>query len=122
MSLSQVLVLIVIVFPMLAVILLRLRMDLAALIVATLLAILQFAGLEILGPTTDPAIAIRTFSGFGRPTVIVLVCLFILTAALEKSGFTRWITYQILKIGGGICQSINTSFCWFRSFTLLVYK
>ena len=100
MNQSQILVLCVIFLPLFAVMAKRLRLDIAALIIATLLGILQYVGFGVLGPKSDPDISIRALSGFGRPAVLVLACLFILTGALEKSGFARWITKQILRMGG----------------------
>ena len=106
MTLTQILILVVFLLPLLAVMLGRLRMDIAALMIAGLLAILQYIGFEVMGPTSDAGSALRALSGFGQSTVVVLVCLFILTAALEKSGFARWITQQILHIGGNSIRKL----------------
>jgi di/tricarboxylate transporter len=106
MSLVQILILVVFLLPLLAVMLGRLRMDIAALMIAGLLALLQYTGFEVMGPTSDTSSAMRALSGFGQSTVVVLVCLFILTAALEKSGFARWITQQILRFGGDSVQRL----------------
>jgi len=100
MTVAQILILCVFLLPLLAVLLGRLRMDIAALMIAGSLALLQYIGFEVLGQSADSKSALLAISGFGQSTVIVLVCLFILTAALEKSGFARWITQQILHIGG----------------------
>jgi di/tricarboxylate transporter len=106
MTLTQILVLVVFLIPLLAVVLGRLRMDIAALMISGLLAILQYIGFEVMGPASDTGSALRALSGFGQSTVVVLVCLFILTAALEKSGFARWITQQILRISGNSVQKL----------------
>jgi di/tricarboxylate transporter len=79
----------------------RLRMDLAALLMAVLLGILQFAGMEMIGPAHTPEAASNVLSGFGQPIVIILISLFILTRLLEKSGLTRWMARLLLKSGGG---------------------
>lgn len=100
MNVSQSIILAVLFIPLLAVILGRLRMDIAALTIPALLALLQYAGFGIFSPPGYPDMALRAFSGFSQDPVIILVSVFILTAALEKSGFARWITIQILKIGG----------------------
>ncbi|MDO9546978.1 MAG: SLC13 family permease [Pelolinea sp.] len=100
MNVSQSIILAVLFIPLLAVILGRLRMDVAALTIPTIFALLQYAGLGIFSSPGHPDMALRAFSGFSEDPVVILVSVFILTAALEKSGFARWITIQILKIGG----------------------
>jgi len=60
MTLSQVLVLCVIFLPLLAVILKQLRMDIAALIIAILLGVLQYTGYGVLGPKSEPAALFHT--------------------------------------------------------------
>jgi di/tricarboxylate transporter len=65
---------------------------------------LQFLGFGVFSPPATPENALRAFTGFSQSAALVLVCLFILTAALEKSGFARWITQHILRIGG---QSVS---------------
>jgi di/tricarboxylate transporter len=104
MNLSQIIIIAVLFIPLIAVILGRLRMDIAALTIAVLLAIMQFSGFGVFGPAGNPSLALRAFTGFSEDPVVILVSVFILTAALEKSGFARWITIQILKVGG---SSIN---------------
>ena len=79
----------------------RLRMDLAALLMAVILGILQFAGLGMLGPANTPGAASNILLGFGQPIIIILISLFILTRLLEKSGVTRWLAQRLLKTGGG---------------------
>ena len=86
--------------PLIFVILGRLRMDLAALLMAALLGILQFAGLGMLGAAHSPQEAINSISGFGQPVVITLVSLFIITRSLDKTGVTRWIARRVIDIGG----------------------
>jgi di/tricarboxylate transporter len=77
----------------------KMRMDLAALLIAAVLAILQLAGLGVLAPTDSPREAIRAFSGFGQPVVITLLALFIITRGLEKSGITRWLARSLIRLG-----------------------
>ena len=100
MTISQYLILAVLSFPLLAVIIGRMRMDVAALTITALLALLQYAGFAIFGPAGQPGLALHALSGFSKDAVVILVSIFILTAALEKSGFARWISRQILKVGG----------------------
>jgi len=104
MTLSQYIILAVLSFPLLAVIFGRMRMDVAALTITVLLALLQYAGFAVFGPAGQPDLALHALSGFSEDAVVILVSIFILTAALEKSGFARWISRQILKIGG---SSVN---------------
>lgn len=67
----------------------RIRPDLVALLV--LLAL----GLGGLLPP-DQALA-----GFSRPSVLTIVALFVITAALERTGVVRWIADRLARIGGG---------------------
>ena len=84
----------------------RLRMELAALLMAACLGILQFAGLSMLGPAHTPQDAAKILTGFSQPVVISLIALFILTRGLEKSGVTRWIAEQVLRLGGNRPQTL----------------
>ncbi len=96
----QIFVVLVILLPIILVVANRLRMDLAALLIAVLLGVAQFAGYAVLGPARTPADAVNAISGFGQPVVLTLLSLFILTRGLEKSGVTRWIARRILELGG----------------------
>ena len=78
----------------------RLRMDIAALLIAISLGFAQFFGLDIFAPAGEQQQAVKAISGFGEPVVIVLLSLFVLTRALEKSGVTRWIARKLVVIGG----------------------
>ncbi len=100
MQLNQGLLLAVVGVPLGLVLLNRLRIDVAALSMATLLGLLQLAGLDMLGPNHTPADAIKAIGGFSQPVVITLVSLFIVTRGLERSGATRWLARQILRLGG----------------------
>ena len=100
MHLEQWLLVLIVVIPLGFVIANRLRMDLAALLMASLLGVLQFVGLGMLGPANSPGDASKAISGFSQSVVITLISLFIISRALEKTGMTRWITRQILRIGG----------------------
>lgn len=97
---DQWLLLTIIVVPLILTAANRLRMDLAALLMAVILGILQFSGLGMLGPANAPADTIKIISGFSQPVVITLISLFIITRALEKSGVTSAIAHFIVKIGG----------------------
>lgn len=100
MTFTQILLIFIIIIPIIAVIFLHLRMDLAALIIAASLGIMQLLGLQMLGPAHTPDAAIKTISGFSQPVVITLISLFILTRGLEKAGVTRWIARKLIAIGG----------------------
>lgn len=78
----------------------RLRMDLAALLMAVVLGILQLLGLDLLGPTRSPDAVLRVIGGFNQPIILILISLFVLTRALEKSGVTRWIARHLVRLGG----------------------
>lgn len=91
---------VILVVPLGLVIANRLRMDLAAMIMAAALGILQLLGVGVLGPAGSPKDAINAISGFSQPVVITLLSLFIITRGLDKSGVTRWIARRVLKVGG----------------------
>ena len=98
--LLQILLALILIIPMAFVIANRLRMDVAALVMAAALGILQLAGLGLLGPAGSPADAVGAISGFSQPVVITLLALFVLTRALDKSGVTRWIAQRLIRIAG----------------------
>ena len=100
MILEHWLLIIILVIPLAFVMANRLRIDLAALLMAAMLGILQFAGLGMLGPANTPQDAVKAISGFSLTVVITLIALFILTRGLDKSGVTRWIAQQIVRLGG----------------------
>lgn len=100
MNYSILLVLSILIIPMFFVFKNRLRIDLAALLIATLLGLCQYAGLGVLGPANTPENAVKAISGFGQPVVLILISLFILTSSLEKSGVAHWITQKVLALGG----------------------
>ena len=58
------------IIPLLLVFLNRLRLDLAALIMAVGLGIAQLLGLGMLGPANTPADAVKAISGFSQPVVL----------------------------------------------------
>ena len=100
MTLEQWMLSVIVVVPFIFVGLNRLRIDLAALLIAALLGLGQFLGLALLGPANTPAAAIKAISGFSEPVVITLLSLFILTRALDRSGVTRWIARRLIRLGG----------------------
>ena len=100
MTLAQWLLIVIMGIPLIFVIANRLRMDLAAILMALLLGILQLIGLPMFGPAHTPQAAIHTIAGFSQPVVITLLSLFILTRGLEKSGVTRWIAHHVIRLGG----------------------
>ncbi|HEX9011874.1 MAG TPA: SLC13 family permease, partial [Anaerolineaceae bacterium] len=100
MTVEQILVIAVVALALALVIRSVLRVDIAALSIAVIFGLAQFAGLGILDIPGKPASAVKAISGFGQPVVITLLSLFILTRCLEKSGITRWIARYLLKLGG----------------------
>jgi di/tricarboxylate transporter len=81
----------------------KLRGDLAALALAGLLGMAQFAGLSVLDAPGTPSAAggaAKAISGFGQPVVITLISLFIITRSMEKAGITRLLARELLRIGG----------------------
>ncbi len=100
MTSPQIFVLVVLFVPILLVILDRLRIDVAALLIALTLGLAQFFGMGIFGPPNTPDNAIQAISGFSQPVVLTLLALFIVTRCLDKTGVTRWIAKHILAVGG----------------------
>ena len=94
------LLLVIVCVPVGLVIANKVRMDLAALLIAATLAIFQLAGFGILAPAHSPKDAIKAFSGFSQPVVITLLSLFIITRGLDKSGITRWLARSLIRLGG----------------------
>lgn len=100
MTTAQIYVLVILLVTLVLVAANRLRPDLGALLLAGLLGLAQFAGLPVLSASGERSAALQAVSGFGQPTVVTLISLFIITRALEKSGITRWITRYLLRLGG----------------------
>ncbi len=100
MTLPQVFLIAVVAIPLALVSLDRLRIDVAALLMTVALGTAQYLGMGILGAAHTSRDAIRAISGLSQPAVLTLLCLFIITRGLDKSGVTRWIAQYLLKIGG----------------------
>ena len=100
MTIEQVLLIVIVAAPLILVTANRLRMDLAALLIALLLGVSQLLGLPMLGAANTPAAATRAITGFSEPVVWTLISLFIMTQALTKSGLTRWLAYKLIGLGG----------------------
>lgn len=100
MPLPQIFLIIVVTIPLVLVSLERLRIDLAALLIAVALGTAQFLGMGILGAAHTPGEAVKAISGLGQPVVLMLLSLFVITRGLDKSGITRWIVRYLLKISG----------------------
>jgi di/tricarboxylate transporter len=98
MTIPQLLLILVVCVPLAFVAFNRLRMDIAALLIAAMLGALQFFGLPVLGPANSPDLATQAVAGFGEPVIIILISLFILTRGLEKSGVTSWVARKILQM------------------------
>ena len=107
----------VVTIPLILVLLNRLRADIAALAMASLLGILQFLGMGVLGPVNTPGDTIKAISGFSQPVVVTLMSLFILTHGLERSGLTRWLAGQITRVSG---KSESRLIVLFASLTALL--
>jgi di/tricarboxylate transporter len=97
---SQILLVVFVAVPIILVLMGRLRMDVAALIVAALLGTSQLAGLPMLDATGANQSVTKAISGFGQPVVVTLISLFMITRAMEKSGVTRWIARRVVFYGG----------------------
>jgi len=97
---AQLFLIIVVAVPLIFVSRNRLRMDLAALLIALILGVGQFLGLGLLGPEHTPQAAIKAISGLSEPAVLTLLSLFIITRSLDKSGVTRWIARRLIDLGG----------------------
>jgi len=117
MTFNQILIVLIIFIPIIAVILGRLRIDIAALSIAVALGIAQFAGLGILGPAQSPVDAAKAITGFGQPVILTLIGLFIITRALEKCGVSGWLAAQILKRSGGSEARLIVLFCGCHGFS-----
>ncbi len=100
MTLTQILVILIVALPLIAVAMNRLRIDIGALIIAAALGLAQFAGLGVLGAPGTPGDAVKSISGLGQPVVVTLFSLFIITRALDVSGVTRLIARRLLALGG----------------------
>ena len=100
MSFAQIFVIVALAIPIFLAVWDKLRIDIAALAIALILGAGQFFGLGVLGPAGQPSQAIKAIEGFSQPTVIILISLFILTRALDKSGVTRWLANRIIRVGG----------------------
>jgi di/tricarboxylate transporter len=100
MAFAPLFLIIVVAIPLIFVSRNRLRMDLAALLIALILGIGQFLGLGVLGPEHTPQDAIKAISGLSEPVVLTLLSLFIITRSLDKSGATRWIARRLIDLGG----------------------
>ena len=114
---TQLLLIAIVLIPIALVVFSRLRVDMAALIIAVSLGLAQFFGLGMLGPANDPEATTKAISGFGQDVVITLMSLFIMTRGLERSGVTRWIAHRIIDAGG---SSIPKLIGLFASVTALL--
>jgi di/tricarboxylate transporter len=99
MSLPILLLIFTVLIPMILVGFNKIRMDIAALLIACLLGIYQLMGLQMVGNVNTPNDAIKSVSGFSQPVIITLISLFIITKALETSGIPRWIAQKIVNLG-----------------------
>jgi Na+/H+ antiporter NhaD/arsenite permease-like protein len=119
MTLTQILLVVIVIIPLALVMMNRLRMDVAALLIAALLGMCQFLGAGIIGEEGAPKDAARAISGFGQPVVITLACLFIITNTLERTGLVRLMVRDLLKIGGGSEARLITLFASASAFLSL---
>ena len=100
MTFTQLFLITVVAVPLLFVSRNRLRMDLAALLIALILGLGQFLGLGLLGPEHTPQAAVKAISGLSEPAVLTLLSLFMITHSLDKSGVTRLIARRLIDLGG----------------------
>jgi di/tricarboxylate transporter len=90
----------VVLIPLIFVVMNRMRVDVAALVMAAVLGLAQFSGMGVLGPAHHPDDAVEAIAGLSQPVVIILISLFIITRSLERTGVTRWLAGHALAIGG----------------------
>jgi di/tricarboxylate transporter len=107
----------IVLIPLIFVVMDRLRVDVAALAMAAMLGIAQYAGMGVLGPAHHPDDAVEAIAGLSQPVVITLFSLFVITRSLEQTGVTRWIAGRVLAIGG---QSETRLIFLFTSVTALL--
>ena len=100
MTFAQLFLILVVAIPLVFVSRNRLRADLAAVSIAVVLALGQLLGLGLLGAEHSPEDAIKAFSGFSEPVILMLFSLFIITQSLHQSGATRWIAFRLIDLGG----------------------
>ena len=108
--LTLLILVLILVIPIVLVFLDRLRMDLAAIIMAVALGVAQILGFGLLGPANTPSAAVKAISGFSLPVVFTLVALFIMTRVLDRSGVTRWIAFGLIRLGGNNETIFNRGF------------
>ncbi|HLY27099.1 MAG TPA: SLC13 family permease, partial [Aggregatilineales bacterium] len=100
MTFPQIFVVAVVLVPLAFVALDRLRIDVAALLIATVLGVAQLLGAGVLGPPNTPADSAKALSGLSQSVVVTLISLFIMTRCLDKTGVTRWLARRVLAISG----------------------
>ncbi len=94
----------------------KVRADLAALGLAAVLGLAQYAGLSVLGEVGQSSSAARAIAGFGQPVVITLLSLFIITRCLEKTGVTNLLARALLRVGAGSETRLITLFAGATAF------
>jgi di/tricarboxylate transporter len=97
---SQLLLIVIVVVPLALAVSGRVRVDLAALGIACGLAVAQLLGFEMLGPAGSTDAVALAISGFGRPVVVTLISLFIISRVLDRVGITSWLARRILWLSG----------------------
>lgn len=100
MTIAQWILIALVLVPLAFVVANRLRVDVAALLMAVCLGVLQLLGFGMLGPEHTPWAAQLIISGFSQPIIIILISLFILTRTLEKSGMTHLISRWLIRRAG----------------------
>lgn len=100
MTSDQIFVAIAIIVPLALAFVDRMRMEVAALLIAAVLGVAQFLGMATLGAPNTPSEANRVLIGLSQPVIMTLFSLFILTRALDRTGVTRLIARRVLAIGG----------------------
>ena len=100
MTITQWILIAVVLVPLAFVVANRLRVDVAALLMAVCLGVLQLLGFGMLGPEHTPWAAQLIIAGFSQPIIIILISLFILTRTLEKSGMTHLISRWLIQRAG----------------------
>ena len=98
-NLAQLVVIAVIVIPLVLVSTNRLRLDLAGILTALVLALAQTLGLGVVGKPNDPSSALKALAGLSAPVTVTLFSLFVVTRCLENTGITRWLARHMITIG-----------------------
>ncbi len=97
---AQLVVVVIVVVPLALAIANRIRVDLAALFIACGLAVAQLIGFAIFDNVGAADVTAIAIAGFGRPVVVTMISLFIVSRVLDRIGITSWLARRILWLSG----------------------